>query len=842
MHNKKSYLNSDYHTNLILITNNTKRNITVYSEDPNIINEEYFDKILEWNLNYYSEFHDIHLKIKDNILNHFLELKEYYIFKNIKDKVSHNIINIINKKNNNFLLFISNTQKLLEKFIYKLICYFQENIFRFYEEKKLFDNTKNDLINIKIENIFSIFDIIRNSFNDIFVKINDLIEKPFNKAIENSLMIGLNKNNVDLNENADKLINQVKDLYKNNNKSIEKKLFEFLEFNMNMFKNLIIDIESLFNDKFVYDEYLQFISQEEFKFKKNVNEIVEKFYEKNNIKDYNKENSVDDNFSDLFENIFIKIINLGSDFNRNLIKLFDRIEEKEIILFLNDSLNNDKINMDFNINLWKLVLIDEVFQFKDELKKFLIFKNKNINFSNETDLKRSIFHLNNIFYEINFLYDSNMKKSKTDEINIFFNYICEINIYYINNVENKFDDILNKMKIPLSFFSKKDIFLISSKIFNIKNININFNYKVKDDNKDKKKLKFLFFSIIINENFKLDQDSICLFSELYPIKEVSKKSNKIKSISEILNRMKCDEMVVSKSDKGLNMIFNQNRFYKKNDKIHNPKEDSNKKLNKIMFNVNLAEKKIYFGEISKGKYLTKKYASYNKPYFNPDIFDKLKLDELNNSEYNIENNLNRILNKNRKEIKENSSQGLSNFVESDFSREGFGVEIYNYNISNINCLDEYDKNNFKENENLSYLIGNFISNKLEGLGLFHDINYFYFGEYKDSFKNGFAYLYFKLENDIYLGQINNNILKGNGIYLYNDNPVIKFYLGNFVDNNASGKGEIVFKNKDFFKGDFKENQKILNGNYINSKKDLFYVSFTYDKKGNEELDQRKYIY
>ena len=37
--------------------------------------------------------------------------------------------------------------------------------------------------------------------------------------------------------------------------------------------------------------------------------------------------------------------------------------------------------------------------------------------------------------------------------------------------------------------------------------------------------------------------------------------------------------------------------------------------------------------------------------------------------------------------------------------------------------------------------------------------------------------YFNLENDIYLGELTNNILKGKGIYLFSDNPVINFYLG-----------------------------------------------------------------
>ena len=111
--------------------------------------------------------------------------------------------------------------------------------------------------------------------------------------------------------------------------------------------------------------------------------------------------------------------------------------------------------------------------------------------------------------------------------------------------------------------------------------------------------------------------------------------------------------------------------------------------------------------------------------------------------------------------------------------------------------------NKKETENYGNFIGPIIDSlkkgvKIEKKKLF---NWFYEGEMVNDKKEGNGRLVFKNGN-YYVGQFRNNKFNGRGIFYYKRN-VIK-YIGDFVDNLYEGNGIKYYENGESYEGEFKK--------------------------------------
>lgn len=100
----------------------------------------------------------------------------------------------------------------------------------------------------------------------------------------------------------------------------------------------------------------------------------------------------------------------------------------------------------------------------------------------------------------------------------------------------------------------------------------------------------------------------------------------------------------------------------------------------------------------------------------------------------------------------------------------------------------------------------------------------------------------------YSGEIlENGNLDGNGELIYNDNPLIKKYIGSFINGIKSGNGHEEYMNGDIYTGSFKNNKRNGNGrlfsstgiikyegNWINDKIDGYITGYDYDNKNKKK--------
>jgi len=149
-------------------------------------------------------------------------------------------------------------------------------------------------------------------------------------------------------------------------------------------------------------------------------------------------------------------------------------------------------------------------------------------------------------------------------------------------------------------------------------------------------------------------------------------------------------------------------------------------------------------------------------------------------------------------------------------------------------------NKEEESDELNFYIGSFKKNVYDGIGILDNKNYFYKGDFTSARKNGKCEIFFKKDNELYIGDIKENYLQGKGKYVYNTQNREISYDGEISNNLPNGKGRIIYKNFDIFLGEFTDGKKTKAGNYINKINDS--VKIYYDKEGFEIKEKTKYIY
>ena len=124
----------------------------------------------------------------------------------------------------------------------------------------------------------------------------------------------------------------------------------------------------------------------------------------------------------------------------------------------------------------------------------------------------------------------------------------------------------------------------------------------------------------------------------------------------------------------------------------------------------------------------------------------------------------------------------------------------------IYVLGIHKQTNKKQSENYANFIGPIIDAlrkeiKIEKKQLF---NWSYEGEMVNDKKEGNGRLVFKNGN-FYVGQFKKNKYNGKGIFYYKRNAIK--YMGDFVDNHYEGNGIIFYENGESYEGQFKKGLK-----------------------------------
>jgi len=693
---------------------------------------------------------------------------------------------------------------------------------------------------------------MKNDFFNLYFEY-DKINDDLNLDDDKSILL-FNEKNKSIHEFFNNLVNQTDLQIRKEISRIETISFSLIEKNRIKIENLLINIENKFNESFFYSEYLEFISEEEFTTKICIDNDIIKILKLNKIEGtfiIEKDDKYNQNIQSIFQSSIFMIMDIDSDFQGNLFNFTSSFGANNLKIFLQNENFEYQISHDGDGNMIKLIILDKIFSIRDEILTFFRAKNSDkLKLNNDKEIRQN---LNKVFYEITFSSEIKILNKRNDEFSVQLKYFCELNIYQLEDFNLDFENV---DKINKNNLKSSNLVPIISKLVLLKDLNLSFKYEIskifsENDGKETKKVIMKNFTGIINDCFYLNKETESILYENYKIKKefINYNSKNFSEIEEMFKRILKREIIITKSNNHLSIVqYNNEIFNYRTQKEEN--ECSNKVsktkfkdsfLTNFIFTHNSDEKKIYFGEILKNKIFERRHFPIEKPLYN---FGGSEKKSLNTYKFNMESNLSNILNK-TKNISSNvhvADIKFDNF-QKEFCKNGFGFEINDYSQESVKIKS--DTNEIiasPRNKDCDFYLGYFKYNKFDRQGIFTNKNYLYFGEYTDSCKDGFGYLFFKLENDAYIGELKNNVLVGRGLYLYNENQTIKFYLGRFNENQPEGKGEILFKNNDYFNGFFKDNFKIQKGAYLNADKNCFYVKFQFDKKGNENTDLTSYLY
>jgi hypothetical protein len=382
------------------------------------------------------------------------------------------------------------------------------------------------------------------------------------------------------------------------------------------------------------------------------------------------------------------------------------------------------------------------------------------------------------FYEIDNFFDEMIKYEKLGEI--------------INNLVKEFSKLKNE-KLQLFNTCKNNFFTTVEKIDNL-NLQCNNEINLISENLFKSLENYLdFFIEMLNNEYFTEKYSKYNDSEYFMYSETS--SDKCLNSSYLFEKSSYRILKIKNNKFKIFYDHNQNLLeLEYNSDVEDEKNCKNKG------DPNLFENKIKILEIS---------------YKN----DK----NLNLTKFSLILNDNYAIIKNKSTPSEPQLDMLYIGEYKDDSKNGFGFEIH----QNIN-------------RKLNYYLGNYKNDKFEGYGILGSENYFYLGEFIHGMKNGKCEVLFKNDKEVYQGNIDKNILKGDGKYYFNKDLDQLSYQGEFNNNLAEGKGKIEFSNGDNFIGQFKQQGKIGEGKY--STRNNQTVDVIHDSKGEIFEQESKYKY
>ena len=155
------------------------------------------------------------------------------------------------------------------------------------------------------------------------------------------------------------------------------------------------------------------------------------------------------------------------------------------------------------------------------------------------------------------------------------------------------------------------------------------------------------------------------------------------------------------------------------------------------------------------------------------------------------------------------------------------------NFDNINELPKGKVILNYNNGNILY-IGDFINNKIEGIGKFiwEDGNY-YIGEWKNNMKHGRGTIYYKNGTIKYEGDFINGKFEGNGIYIFEDGG---FYIGQYKNDLKHGSGKLFYED-----GNLKYDGEFSNGKFEGKGKYIYDDGNYYDGQWKNGLKHGKGI-
>ena len=277
-----------------------------------------------------------------------------------------------------------------------------------------------------------------------------------------------------------------------------------------------------------------------------------------------------------------------------------------------------------------------------------------------------------------------------------------------------------------------------------------------------------------------------------------------------INEMIYNEKIKYKIDKYLNEIINTTNDFL-DDSIYNFCKECRKNMNKYFCgdcNKNLCEK------------CCKQLKCFENDHATWDLNNILK----KNYDKNIEE-IKNILNYNIIHMKETDEiiKKIIQYIDINIINNDKFIEnennlitddfLLNKNIENKDILlinqiisEEYlNYFHYKNIENiLNYLKNTYYikdNNNYTGYGKMICENgvYYYFGEFKNSLRDGKGILYFNFPELLLFGDLEDDKLKGEGGF---DCQIYNYYIGEWKDNLKNGKGILFWKDGAKYQGDF----------------------------------------
>ena len=758
--------------------------------------------------------------------SHVNNLKSY-------QKVSVNFYyqtkDIFNKINSAFNLFdknLINSNFKIKSFIFSEI---------------LNQDELNNLFN-KIDNIIDIISENKIKLNDNFID----NEKNFRKIYKNIIKSFLNKTNqfyneYESNENIKNIENTINKLKESFNEDY-KKLIDLIESKINYYNNYKIyfsDIEKislLENETF----HIKLIS-----FKNNIIDALNNFT-LNNFNEYENDlNLIDEEIEKLIENLNEENNNIQNNLN-NVILLFEKISSEN---FINDYLNNFKNVFDNNNNNendnFLNKIINNYYSFVDEnviskynktiediinnsLDKYLELPEDLIKkieyFSSQID-KNTENLSNKIKFELKEKINEKLLQiilKNKNKISNLTNFLMKKNhLFHLNNFYNKCEQYKNNLNSMASNLNSKiDSILL--------NLNINDLIKQKEEelnssiksltNNLMKKFKNLF---CLNE--KNEYDSECSKAE---IKKMD--INEIEHYKKFKLRENLNQILFTKYY--INNLFNINDNLNEfsNEKFFALfKENFNKNLfnieiKKFINNFNSEEMNNIKKEIESIKKIIKdnfinNYNINNNENKDNDIFNNIFNDLFNNENIikNLKENLDILFINSMKFGREGKEKEINYYKNNKFyfnknNKEKIENE-FNKLIENYNNKLNENENNIKKNLTINEdFINNVLIEKIiEKINI--DLN---------NYKNDLLFKFSKysgkncilIENNFTIDNIINNAIND----IINDySTQIKTNIENKKENIINNYIKIISKYFDDFNDNFKNNYKLYFDSYLN---------------------------